>query len=173
MIHFEQIKTNRKFREINSGFSDSGIGVRSYEQDISYLYCYCFFFVKTFWLVKKIREKFMALSKSTFSVKMRGEIQRELPFIRKLNKFYFEGKRQAATSRLLADWGESHNGCFWDFLSKKYLRQISILGTKDMKIWKSKGTFVMLILKVIYLTALFFQISYSYSSVPKIEICLK
>ena len=23
-----------------------------------------------------------------------------------------------------------HNGCFWGFLSKKYLRQISILGTK-------------------------------------------
>ena len=105
--------------------------VRSYEQDLLYLFCYCVFFVKTVWLVKKIREKFMALSKSTFSVKMRGEIQRELPFIRKLSKFYFEGKRQAATSRLLADWGESHNGCFWEFLSKKYLRQISILGTKE------------------------------------------
>ena len=90
-----------------------------------------FFFGKTVWLVKKIREKFMALSKSTFSVKMRGEIQRELLFIRKLSKFYFEGKRQAATSRLLADWGESHNGCFWEFLSKKYLRQISILGIND------------------------------------------
>ena len=90
----------------------------------------------------------MALSKSTFSVKMRGEIQRELPFIRKLSKFYFEGKRQAATSRLLADWGESHNGCFWDFLSKKYLRQISILGTNKWKIWKSKSSIVMPILKL-------------------------
>ena len=129
------------------------------------------FFVKTVWLVQKIREKFMALSKSTFSVKMRGEIQRELPFIRKLSKFYFEGKRQAATSRLLADWGESHNGCFWDFLSKNYLRQISILGTNEWKIWKSKSTFVMSILNIIYLAALFLQIFYSL--VPKMEICLK
>ena len=43
-IHFWEIKTNRKFREINSGFADSGLGVRSYEQDHVYWFCYCFFF---------------------------------------------------------------------------------------------------------------------------------
>ena len=42
-INFEQIKSNRKFREIISGFADSGLGVRSYEQDLSYLFCYWFF----------------------------------------------------------------------------------------------------------------------------------
>ena len=119
--------SRNKFRNFRLRIRRSILWTRSF---IHICFCYCFFFVKTVWLGKKIREKFMALSKSTFSVKMRGEIQRELPFIRKLSKFYFEGKRQAATSRLLADWGESHNGCFWEFLSKKYLRQISILGTK-------------------------------------------
>ena len=54
-----------------------------------------------------------------------------------------------------------HNGCFFWFLSKKYLRQISILGTNNI----SKSTFVMSILKVIYYLVLsylvpFFQISY-------------
>ena len=42
-INFEQIKTNRKFREIDSGFSDSGLGVRSYEQDLLYLNVIGFF----------------------------------------------------------------------------------------------------------------------------------
>ena len=58
-----------------------------------------------------------------------------------------------------------------EILSKTYLRQISILGTKELKIWKNKGTFVMSILKVIYLEPLFFQIAYIL--VPKIEICIK
>ena len=54
-----------------------------------------------------------------------------------------------------------HNGCFFGFLSKKYLRQISILGTNNI----SKCTFVMSILKVIYYLVQsylvpFFQISY-------------
>ena len=37
---------------------------------------------------------------------------------------------------------------FWNFLSKKYLRQIFILGTNSEKIIKSKGSFVISILKV-------------------------
>ena len=64
-----------------------------------------------------------------------------------------------------------HNGCFWGLLSEKYLRQISILGTKEWEIRKTKGIFVMSILKVFYMVAIFFQVSYSL--VPKIEICLK
>ena len=44
----------------------------------------------------------------------------------------------------------AHHGCFLELLSKKYLRQISILGTNKYKVKKNKGTFVMLILTVIF-----------------------
>ena len=58
---------------------------------------------------------------------------------------------------------------FVEFLSKKYLRQISILGTNNEKIIKSKGSFVISILKVdITLVLLFFLIFQLL--VPKIEI---
>ena len=37
-----------------------------------------------------------------------------------------------------------HNDCFWEFLSKKYLGQISIFCTKVYQIWKKNCTFVQL-----------------------------
>ena len=52
----------------------------------------------------------------------------------------------------------THYGCFWIFLSEKYLIQISILGTKQKQIRKSKGTFAMSILKVDFFMAIFFLI---------------
>ena len=64
-----------------------------------------------------------------------------------------------------------HNGCFWVLLSENYLRQISILGTKEWEIRKTKATFVISILKVFYMVTIFFQVSYSL--VPKIDIFLK
>ena len=64
-----------------------------------------------------------------------------------------------------------HNGCYWEFLSEKYLIQIWILGTKELEIRNSKDTFVVSILKVDYFVAICFQISYSL--VPRIGICLK
>ena len=58
------------------------------------------------------------------------------------------------------------------FLTKKYLSQISILGTNQYKNSKIKGTFVKSILKVnARLVTLLFLIFYSL--VPKIEIYLK
>ena len=44
-----------------------------------------------------------------------------------------------------------HYGCFWKFLSKKYLRKITILFTKEYKIRKNEATFVMSILKLVIL----------------------
>ena len=65
-----------------------------------------------------------------------------------------------------------HNGWFWGILSKKYLRQISILGTKEYKIRENKGTFILSILKVVITRVpLFFPILHSL--VPTIEICLR
>ena len=64
-----------------------------------------------------------------------------------------------------------HNGCFGEFLAKKYLWKISILSSNKNKIWKNKGTICMPILKVdIKILPLIFLISFS--MVPKIEICL-
>ena len=66
---------------------------------------------------------------------------------------------------------QCHNGCFGEFLAKKYLRLISIFGSNKYKIWKNKGTSVMPILKVdIKMLPLFFFISFS--MVRNIEICL-
>ena len=60
-----------------------------------------------------------------------------------------------------------HDGCYWKFLIKRYLRQISVLGTNEYKIWKHKGTFI--VLK-----------AYTYTNgafllflMPKLEICFK
>ena len=39
-----------------------------------------------------------------------------------------------------------HNGCFWEFLSKKYLRQISILGTNQKYTYRVLQTIQMKLL---------------------------
>ena len=57
-----------------------------------------------------------------------------------------------------------HNGCY----SKKYLGQISILGTNMYQIWKMNCTFVSSTLKVVYLVPLFFNIYYLF--LPEIKI---
>ena len=57
------------------------------------------------------------------------------------------------------------------FLFKKYLKQISILGTTKYKLTKTKGTFVILTFKADYMLSLGFLILYLL--VPKIECCLK
>ena len=63
-------------------------------------------------------------------------------------------------------------GCNWKNLSKKYLRQVSILGANKQEIWKNKGSIVMSILKDdILIVPLFFQIFYFL--VPEIEIWLR
>ena len=58
---------------------------------------------------------------------------------------------------------------FDNFSPKKYLRQMSILGTNEWKKSEQESHFFMSILKVAYLVVLFFLISYSLA--PKIEIC--
>ena len=57
------------------------------------------------------------------------------------------------------------------FWFKKYLRQISILGTNEYKLRKTKGTFVISTFKADYMVPLFFLIFYLL--VPKIESCFK
>ena len=54
------------------------------------------------------------------------------------------------------------------FVQKVFDTNVSL---EKFEIWKSKGTFVMSIIKIDYLVTIFFQISYSL--VPKIDICLK
>ena len=64
---------------------------------------------------------------------------------------------------ILVSWAKfetNHNGFFWKFLSEKCLIKISILGTKVSEIRKSKGPFIMSILKVDDWLSIFFQISY-------------
>ena len=62
--------------------------------------------------------------------------------------------------------------CFWEFLSKKYLRQISIFGTNKYKIRKLMALLLYQLLKLTTKVPLLFQI-FIYSLVPNIEICLK
>jgi hypothetical protein len=57
------------------------------------------------------------------------------------------------------------------FVQKVFETNLNFRHQREKKIWKSKGTFVMSIFKVIYLEPLFFQISYLL--LPRIEICLK
>ena len=63
-----------------------------------------------------------------------------------------------------------HNGCFWEFLSEKYLIQISIWVTKEYEIRKVK---VLLLCQFWKLTNLCIFFQKSYSLAPKIEVCLK
>ena len=65
-----------------------------------------------------------------------------------------------------------HNGCFWSFLPKKYLRQISILSTNKWKIRKSKGTIVMPTFKINIRSMPLFFLTF-YSLVSEIDICVK
>ena len=65
----------------------------------------------------------------------------------------------------------AYNGCLWIFLFKKYLRQISILGTNKYKLRKTKGNFVISTFKVDYTVPLLFLIFNLL--VPKIEFSLK
>ena len=84
------------------------------------------------------------------------------------------GKKSISVSlpwKLDNQWFHNTMAAFGNILSKKYFRQISILGTNKYKIWKKNVTFVSSPLKVMYWVPLFFQIFYLL--VPKIEICLK
>ena len=74
------------------------------------------------------------------------------------------------TSKWTNGQSRKHNGWFLVFLSKKYLRQISILGTNNSEIWKKGTQFTTFKIDMIKVT-LFFQIFYSL--VSKIDICLK
>ena len=52
-------------------------------------------------------------------------------------------ERMPKNQKIQASVPVTHNGRFWEYLSKKYARQISIIGTKqDNNIRKSKGKFV-------------------------------
>ena len=65
-----------------------------------------------------------------------------------------------------------HFGRFWQFLSINHLRQNSIVGTREYKIGKNKGTLVITTFKIDSMKVPLFFLMFGLL-VPKIEICLK
>ena len=65
-----------------------------------------------------------------------------------------------------------HYICFFVFLSEKYLRQISILGTNEWETRKNKGTSALSNFKSVTTRVSEF-LNIFYFLVPEIEICLK
>ena len=61
-----------------------------------------------------------------------------------------------------------HNGCFWEFLSKNYLRPILILGTIEQQILQNVATIFMSIFKVDVTMSLYFFWFLTHWYVPKI-----
>ena len=66
-------------------------------------------------------------------------------------------KREAIKMLILKKHTNIHNGCFWKFMPKKYLRQISILGTNTKESVKLKVQLVCQFLSWFYNSAFIFS----------------
>ena len=59
-------------------------------------------------------------------------------------------ERMPKNQKIQASVPVIHNGRFWKYLSKKYVRQISILGSKQEKTEKVKANLLHQLLKLTY-----------------------